>query len=74
VADEPRDLASQYEDLLDQVWDSERRAKLNDRIDAAVRLEELRLLKARETRRRRRRLQYRSNPPKKRLPRDRSDR
>lgn len=40
--DEAPDLQTQYEQLLDQVWDSERRERMNDRIDALARADQAR--------------------------------
>ena len=36
----PPSLDDQFETLLDQVWDSERRERINDRIDLAAKAEE----------------------------------
>ena len=40
------DLHSQFESLLDQVWRSESDWRLWDRLDAAVKLEDIRLRRA----------------------------
>jgi len=44
----PPDLPTQFEDLLGQIYDSERRERILDRVDAAIRNDE-----AREERKRR---------------------
>jgi hypothetical protein len=41
------DLRTQWESLLDQVWRSEAEWRLWDRLDAAIRIESLRELRAR---------------------------
>ncbi|HYM97713.1 MAG TPA: hypothetical protein VET26_10445 [Candidatus Sulfotelmatobacter sp.] len=43
------DLQSQLESLLDQVWRSEADWRLWDRLDAAVRLDDLRARRAEDT-------------------------
>lgn len=49
----PPDLHTQWEDLINQVFDSERRERILDRCDQAARLDELKRRKAkRETPRR----------------------
>lgn len=57
VGPKPPELEDQYESLLDQVWDSERRERIMDRVDAAIRLEEQRLKDAK-----RRKPKKRGNP------------
>jgi hypothetical protein len=43
AAELPPDLETQYEALLHTVWDTERRERMMDRIDAALDAEERRL-------------------------------